>query len=122
MHALIIEDDALIAMLLEDELRDLGYNSVELACTEEEAIEAVARRCPDLITSDGSLMAGTGAGAIRQIRRSLAVPVIFITADPDRARECVPDAPILEKPFFASQLITAVEQLRSQPLRGSMSR
>ncbi len=48
MHALIIEDDALIAMAIEDELRALGYSTCAPAATQHEAIEAVARKCPEL--------------------------------------------------------------------------
>lgn len=113
MHALVIEDDAVTAMLIEDELRDLGFSSVDVAATEEEAISAVARRCPDLVTSDGDLLMGSGVVAVRKIRASVAVPVIFITADPDRARQCMPAAPILEKPFSIAALVTAVEFART---------
>lgn len=112
MHALVIEDDPIIAMLIEDELHELGYRTVDLASSEEEAIAAVAQTCPDLITSDGSLIAGSGAGAVRRIRASLKVPVIFITGDPQRARDCVPGAPILDKPFSIAQLVAAVDQVR----------
>jgi CheY-like chemotaxis protein len=117
MHALVIEDDAITAMMIEDELRDLGYSSVNTASTEQEAIEAVARRCPDLVTSDGSLFHGTGVGAVRKIRAAFAVPVIFITGDPDQARNCIPDAPVVEKPFSISQLVAAVEAARPRSVR-----
>ena len=113
MHALVIEDDAVTAMLIEDELRDLGFSSVDVAATEEEAISAVARRCPDLVTSDGSLLAGSGVTAVRKIRASVAVPVIFITGDPERAHHCLPAAPILEKPFTIAQFVAAVELARA---------
>jgi len=112
MHALIIEDDAVIAMLIEDELRDLGYSTFATVATEHEAIEAVARRCPDLVTSDGSLFSGTGASAVRRIRSTLKVPVIFITGDPEQARHQFPGTPVLEKPFTVSQLVAAVELVR----------
>lgn len=112
MHALVIEDDAIIAMLIEDELRERGFQSVDLASTEEEAIEAVSRTRPDLVTSDGSLNAGTGVGAVRKIRAALvSVPVIFITGDPDQARRCLPDAPVIEKPFSLRQLDAALRQV-----------
>jgi CheY-like chemotaxis protein len=113
MHALVIEDDAVTAMMIEDELRDLGFTSVDLAATEEEAISAVAGHCPDLVTSDGSLLMGSGIGAVRAIRAAVAVPVIFITADPERMRHRMPAAPILEKPFTVAQFIDAVELARS---------
>lgn len=111
MHALIIEDDALLAMMIEDELRELGFTSVVTASTEEEAVSSIAMRCPDLVTSDGSLLAGSGMGAVRTICASCFVPEIFITADPERARRCVPGAVVIDKPFFAAQLIDAVSAL-----------
>lgn len=110
MHALVIEDDAIIAMLIEDELRDLGFTSVDTAATEEEAIAAVARRCPDLVTSDGALLGGNGVSTVKQIRSHFAVPVLFITADSESARRHMPKTPILEKPFTVSQFVAAVER------------
>lgn len=118
MHALIIEDDAMTAMLIGDELRDLGYSSVDTAATEQEAIDAVARRCPDLVTSDGSLFSGSGVGAVRAISASVSVPVIFITGDASSALRCIPGAPVLEKPFSIAELAAAVEQVRLQAPRG----
>lgn len=109
MHALIIEDDAITAMMIEDELRDLGYSSVDTAATEHEAIEAVARKCPDLVTSDGSLLKGGGVEAVRKIRAASSVPVIFITGNPDHARHCIPDASVIAKPFSITQLVAAVK-------------
>ena len=110
MHALVIEDDVITAMFIEDELRDLGFTSVDIASSEAQAIAAVALLCPDLVTSDGSLSSGTGIGAVRQIRASCQVPVVFITGDPDRARRSMPGAPVLEKPFTIAQFAAAVEQ------------
>ena len=110
MHALVIEDDAITAMLIEDELRDLGFSSVDTAATEQEAIAAVARRCPDLVTSDGALLGGNGVNAVKQIRSHFAVPVLFITADSESARLSMPKTPVLEKPFTVSQFVAAVEQ------------
>jgi len=113
MHALVIEDDAITAMLIDDELRDLGFSSVDIASTESEAIAAVAQRCPDLVTSDGSLSMGScGVAAVRRIRASCDVPVIFITGDPEKARRSVPGAPVVEKPFAIWRLVEAVAQVR----------
>ena len=117
MHALIIEDDAITAMMIENELRDLGFSTVDTASTEQEAIEAVARRCPDLVTSDGSLSHGSGVGAVRKIRAVCCVPVIFLTGDPDHARNCIPDAPVIAKPFSISQLVAAIEAARPPSAR-----
>lgn len=109
MHALVIEDDRVTAMLIEDELRELGFDSTETASTAEEAIAAMNRRCPDLVTSDASLTAGSAIAAVRAILDCCSVPVIFITGDPEAARDAVAGARILEKPFTEGQFINAVQ-------------
>lgn len=114
MHALVIEDDAVTAMLIEDELRDFGFASVDVASTEEEAFQLVAKRCPDLVTSDGSLRSGSGAGAVRRIREFRPTPVIFVTGDPEGARRSFPGAPVLEKPFSLTQFTAAVKDALTQ--------
>jgi DNA-binding response OmpR family regulator len=108
MHALIIEHDAITAMMIGDELRALGFSSFSTASTEGQAIAAVAEHCPDLVTSVGCLRVGSGIAAVRSIRGSCSVPVIFITVDPDRARHQMPDTSVLEKPFTIAQLAAAV--------------
>ena len=80
MHALIIEDEPIIAMLIEDHLRALGYTSVDFAVTEAEAVAAARRRCPDLITSDVRLPEGCGIAAVEAICGGGRIPVVFITA------------------------------------------
>ena len=109
MHALVIEDDAITAMLMEDELRDLGFVSVDIASTEQEAIEAVARKCPDLVTSDGTLLSGSGLGAVRRIRDLCSTAVLFVTGDPASARRTMPRLPVLEKTFTIDQFNAAVK-------------
>ena len=46
MHALIIEDEPLIAMSVEDVLRDCGFTSIEFAISLDTAVAAAKRRCP----------------------------------------------------------------------------
>jgi DNA-binding response OmpR family regulator len=110
MHALIIEDDALSAMLMEDELRDNGFTSCDTAPTEEDAITSVAIRWPDLVISDGSLLGGSGISAVKRIRDSAQVPVIFVTGDPENARRHMPGTPVIGKPFSIYELARAIEQ------------
>lgn len=112
MHALIIENDPIIAMMIEDELGELGYGSIDVAASEAEAVAAASRTPPDLVTSDGSLSTGSGVSAVRKIRAVQEVPVIFITGDPESARAAIPGAPVLEKPFSVLELVAAVEAAR----------
>lgn len=117
MHALVIEDDAMTAWLIEEELRDLGFCSVEIAATEQEAVAAAHRKRPQLITSDGHLGQGNGVDAVRVICTGASVPVVFITGDPARARAMAPPAVILEKPFGAHLLAAAVRQVTQVTLQ-----
>ena len=52
MHALIIEDDALVALAIEEVLRDCGFKSFDVAASLDEAVTSARKRCPELITAD----------------------------------------------------------------------
>lgn len=108
MHALIIEDEPLIAMMIEDELRELGFETFDIAVYEQQAIIIAEQRCPDLITADDRLTEGSGISAVRTICADKAIPVVFITGNPHELDN--PDAVSLAKPFGGDALKTAVEQ------------
>jgi CheY-like chemotaxis protein len=108
MHALIIEDEPLIALLIEDQLRALGYRSVDFAVTEADAVAAAGRRCPDLITSDVRLAAGCGIAAVEAICGERKVPVVFITANVRDVRRRMADAVVVPKPFVVADLSRAL--------------
>lgn len=107
-HALIIEDRELIALMIESELADFGYVSADRATSQHEAIRLAKQRCPDLVTADDRLSDGSGIAAVRHICRHRAIPVVFITGDPEHIKQAVPDAIILEKPFTHSGLERAI--------------
>ena len=108
MHALVIEDDSLIAALIGEELKDLGYTLIDIAETEVEAVAASRQRTPDLITADGALHEGSGVSAIQKIWLNSAVPVVFISGDLRGIRHSLPSAIVLEKPFTVRQLALAI--------------
>ena len=110
MHALIIEDEIMIAAAIEFVLRDCGFDSFDIASSSDAAIAAARRRCPDLITADFKLAAGNGIEAIREICRGPSIPVIFITGHVAAAevRQQVSDYPVLTKPFSEQTLTYAV--------------
>ena len=98
-HVLIIEDEALIALDLQDILAGTGATTFSFAETEQEAIDAARLHRPDVITSDVMLREGSGPEAVAAIQRELgAMPVIFITATPAACRPCPSPACILSKP------------------------
>ena len=109
MHALIIEDEIMIAAAIEFVLRDCGFDSFDIAPSSDAAIASAHRRCPDLITADVKLAPGNGIDAIREICRGPPIPVIFITGHAAaEVRAQVPNYPVLSKPFSEQTLTYAV--------------
>lgn len=111
MHALIIEDESLIAMAIEEALRGCGFTSFDCAISQEEAVDAVAGRCPDLITADVQLRPGCGITAIQSICSGRRIPVIFVTGSPDQVKMRMPGHPLIEKPFSAPHLVAAARRI-----------
>ena len=81
----IIEDEPLIAMDLQVLVQGLGHRVVRVARTERQAIEAVRQTRPGLVLADIQLADGSsGLDAVNEILPLHSVPVIFITAFPER--------------------------------------
>lgn len=108
MHALIIEDEPFLALVIEDYLRSLGYTSFDFAITEAEAVSAAQTRCPDLVTSDVQLPEGCGIAAVEAICCIKRLPVVFITASSEAVRERIRDAIVVRKPIIVTELAQAV--------------
>jgi DNA-binding response OmpR family regulator len=109
MHALIIEDESLIAMAIEDALRGCGFASFDVAVSTEEAVAAAARKCPDLITADVELRPGCGIAAVQSICSEQQIPVLFITGSPGEVRLRMPGHTLIEKPFEEDQVMEAIK-------------
>jgi DNA-binding response OmpR family regulator len=114
MHALIIEDQPLIAATIEAELRDLGFTSFDIAKSEEEAVTAAARQQPDFVTVDDTLTAGTGTEAVLKICTRQPTAVVVITGKPFEV--ALPDVVTLGKPFSTAAFRAAWERARARPL------
>jgi CheY-like chemotaxis protein len=110
MHALIIEDESLIAMAIEDALRGCGFTSFEIVVSAEEAFAAAARKCPDLITADVQLRPGCGITAVQSICSERPIPVLFITGSPGEVRIRMPGHALVEKPFREDHIMEATKR------------
>ena len=108
MHALIIEDEDIVAMAIENILRDCGFTSFDVAPSAEMAIEAAARHTPDLITTDVQLKAGCGIAAVESIGEGQQVPIVFVTANAGEVLRRLPEHRVVTKPFSDTELIAAV--------------
>ena len=109
MHALIIEDESLIAMAIEDALRGCGFTSFDVTVSADEAVAAAARRCPDLITADVELRPGCGITAVQSICSEQPIPVLFITGSPGEVRLRMPGHALVEKPFDADHIMEVIK-------------
>ncbi|WP_026380020.1 response regulator [Afifella pfennigii] len=110
---LIIEDEPLIAMDIETLVRTLGHRVTGVARTHSEAIEAVRERKPGLVLADIQLADGSsGLDAVNEMLQSFAVPVVFITAYPERllTGERPEPAFLITKPFQPDTVKAVISQ------------
>ena len=110
---LIIEDEPLIAMQLEDLVSSVGHKIFGTAATRTQAIELVANETPGLVLADIQLADGSsGLDAVDDILEIASVPVIFITAYPERLLTGDRPEPtyLVTKPFQESTVKTAISQ------------
>jgi CheY-like chemotaxis protein len=106
-HALIIEDEILIAYEIQDVLERLGFESFDLAASPAEAVACATAQRPSLITADMRIVGGTGLEAVRAIFRAIGeVPVVYVTANADMLRGEAVGA-IVEKPIANPALAQA---------------
>lgn len=110
---LIIEDEPIIAMDLETIVRDLGHEVTAIAVTRDEAVrEAMAQR-PGLVLADIQLADdSSGIDAVKDILGEFSVPVIFITAFPERLLTGERPEPtfLITKPFQRATVKAAISQ------------
>src|SRR6202045_273792 len=110
---LIIEDEPFIALDLQSLVEEQGHRVVDIARTHREATEAVQRQKPGLLLADIQLADGSsGLEAVNQILESVSIPVIFITAYPERFLTGTPPEPafLVTKPFNIDSLKAVISQ------------
>ena len=110
---LIIEDEALISMQLEELVESLGHTVCGTAATRDEARAIVASRKPGLVLADIQLADGSsGIDAVNDILSEFSVPVIFITAYPEKLLTGDRPEPtyLVTKPFLESAVKAAISQ------------
>ncbi len=110
---LIIEDEPIIAMDIEELVRNCGHTIVGVAGTEAEAVELATRLRPGLILADINLgIGGDGMKAVTRILQHHRAPVIFVTAYPERllTGACLEPAFVITKPFEPVALAIATYQ------------
>ena len=112
-EVLIIEDEPIIAMDLEALVEGLGHQVMAVARTHREAVEAVRKRQPGLVLADIQLADGSsGLDAVNEMLAAFEVPVIFVTAYPERllTGERPEPAFLITKPFQTDTVKAIISQ------------
>lgn len=112
LRVLVVEDEPLIALMIERMLGELGIENVELALSLAEAESVLSSDTPDLAILDiniGNRVVFPFAEKLRQ----MSVPILFSTA---RAANEIPTIwavhPVVRKPTQMSDLVAALDGLR----------
>ena len=116
---LIIEDEPVIAFHIADIVRESGHKVIGIAATRDEAVELAGKSRPGLVLADIQLDDGsTGIEAVHDILGAMDVPVIFVTAFPERllTGEKVEPTYLVTKPFEPDTLkVTMAQALLFHP-------
>ncbi|MCG6205065.1 response regulator [Rhodopseudomonas sp. HC1] len=110
---LIIEDETFIAMDLESLVKNLGHNVIGVARTHSDAIALARTQKPGLILADIQLADGSsGLDAVNELLKTFEVPVVFITAYPERflTGERPEPAFLISKPFQPAMVSAVASQ------------
>ncbi|WP_176086370.1 response regulator [Martelella sp. HB161492] len=110
---MIIEDEPLIAMDIEEMVESLGHRVTGIARTHKEAVELFQRTKPKMVLADIQLADGSsGIDAVNDILASHSLPVIFITAFPERLLTGERPEPtfLVTKPFNPDMVKALISQ------------
>ena len=110
LRILVVEDDAMIAMLLADMLAAMGHDVCAIEATEAGAVAAAVRCRPDLMIVDVRLGDESGVSAVEEILRTGFVPHVFVSGDISTVRALEPGAVAMQKPFGESDLLRAIQR------------
>ena len=114
-RVLVVEDEALVSMLVEDELRDAGATVLGPAVCVADALRLVEAAAADGGISAAVLdinLEGRHVGPVADRLAALGVPFLFATgygASRDAGGHGA--APVVEKPFDLERLVASVAAL-----------
>ncbi len=84
-RVLIIEDETIIALDIENLVTEMGHKVTGIATTRDDAVRMAKEQTPDIVLTDIQLADGSsGIDAAVAILKDFDIPVIFITAYPER--------------------------------------
>jgi CheY-like chemotaxis protein len=109
---LLVEDEAIIAAMVEDMLTDLGATVVGPALNVRAALSLASDAEIDAAVLDVNV-GGERIDAVAEILRARAVPIVFATGYGDGAAGVAQTAPVLDKPYTEEKLAAALARALS---------
>lgn len=109
---MIVEDEALVAIVLKDVLTDAGYIVLDLTTRHVEALDVARASPPDLALVNIKLAGGDDGVELAENLKALDIPVVFISGQISRARSAETVAiASMPKPYDADEMVLAVGYL-----------
>lgn len=111
MIILVVEDEELLAEMLQEELSDAGHDVIGPAATAAEALQIAAETTPDLALVDINLRDGSRGTAVAEtLHASRNVPSLYMTSAAAEARENPNGAlGVVTKPYLIPTVLASIE-------------
>jgi DNA-binding response OmpR family regulator len=109
LTVLVMEDDAVVGMLLAELLAGMGYDVCAVTRTQADSVAAALRYQPDLMIVDPGLGDGCGLATVEEIIRTGFVPHVYVSGDILQVRVLRPDSVAIQKPFREAELAHAMQ-------------
>jgi CheY-like chemotaxis protein len=110
LRVMVVEDEAVIAILMAEVLAGMGHDVCAIEATEADAVAAAVRCKPEMMIIDARLGDGSGISAVEQILCSGFIPHVFVSGDALRVQALCPGAVVIQKPFRESDLASAMQR------------
>lgn len=108
-HILVVEDDTLIAMMVEDYLDDLGARVVGPALTTQQALKLIDEHPVDAAILDVNLGAERSDSVAHRLRNR-GIPFVFATGYGTHAVEGLGESEVIAKPYRQEHLASALQR------------
>lgn len=121
---MIVEDEALVAIALRDELQEAGYKVLDLTDRQDEALQVAKAEKPQLALVNIRLAGGDDGIELSEHLKALGIPVLLISGQASRASSARTVAiGSMPKPYDAAEMVRAVAYLLARLFGdGSLSR
>src|ERR1700733_6466568 len=110
LRVLVVEDDAIMGMLLAEMLEQMGHDVCAIELNETDAVTAADRCRPDLMIVDVRLGTGSGISAVKKILRAGPVAHVFVGGDLSEIKAAPPGTVALQKPYHEADLARAIRR------------